>query len=284
MLRLSEPHAGVLVHRLAGRAQEAALRERARALPAVALSPAEALDLDLVATGAASPLEGFMGARDHRSVLDALRLADGTPWPVPFTLAVGVAELAPLRERGAAALYEGGRLRAVMEVTDAFVRDPREEAWALCGTDDPHVRGVAALLARPAGTIGGRVTALPRDAGALPPPGEVRAAARRQRWDGIRGVAALGGGGCLEPVGAARPTLLPIPRVAVTEARGRDAFLQAIVLKNFGAREVLFEYDRADWLAVSARVIPEDLGLVPVWTLPRAARTAHRPRGPVEPA
>jgi hypothetical protein len=56
--------------------------------------------------------------------------------------------------------------------------------------------------------------------------------------------------------------------------------LQAIVLKNFGAREVLFEYDRAAWLAVSPDVVPEDLGIAPVWIVaarpPRAGIAASR--------
>lgn len=271
MLRLAEPHAGVLVNRLVEEKEESlALRVRAERLPQLTMSSREAADLELIATGAASPLTGFMGARDYRSVLDTLRLLDGTPWPVPFTLALSIAQMATVLRHRAAALRDGaGRLRAVIEATDVFVRDPREEARALYGTDDPAHRRVAQLLMRPTGTIGGRVTVLPWDGAARQPapPRDVRASARRQRWEGLRAIAALDGLGCLEPLGGARPTLLPVPRVAVRSAPGRDAFLQAIVLKNFGAREVLFEYDRADWLAVSPNLVPEDLGIAPVWVL-----------------
>ena len=35
----------------------------------------------------------------------------------------------------------------------------------------------------------------------------------------------------------------------------------------FGAREVLFEYDRADWVAVSPDLAPEDLGISPRWVV-----------------
>jgi hypothetical protein len=166
--------------------------------------------------------------------------------------------------------------------TPAAIQGPRctEEARALYGTDDPSFPNVADLLSRPAGTLGGPVTALPTgDATrrALPP-SDVRATARRQRWEGLRGVATLDGGGCLEPVGGSRPALLPIPEIAIRHARGRDAFLQAIVLKNFGAREVLFEHDRTDWLAASPRVLPEDLGLTPVWVLATRGAASHDPR------
>lgn len=224
-----------------------------------------------MSTGAASPLTGFMGLRDYRSVLDRLQLSDGTPWPVPFTLAVTIEKMAAALRFGAAALRDGGGgLRGVLELTDGFVRDAREEARALYGTDDPAHRAVAHLLSRPAGTLGGRVSVLPRPgARELPtPPQGVRATARSQGWEGLRAVAALDGAGCLEAIGGRHPALLPVPRVAVRRSPGRDAFLQAIVLKNFGAREVQFEHDRGDWFAVSPELAPEDLGISPIWILP----------------
>jgi sulfate adenylyltransferase len=270
MSRLAEPHAGVLVNRIVDDGETQQLRDRAACLPKLTLTPRETADLELIASGAASPLTGYMGLRDYRSVLEKLRLTDGTPWPVPFTLAVTISELAvALRNRAAALLDDRGRLRGVLDVADAYVRDPREEARALYGTDDPTHRAVAYLLSRPAGTLGGRVAVLPVSGGGgtLTPPREVRAIARAERWAGLRALAALEGVGCLEPIGSPHPTLLPVPRVPVRMAPGRDAFLQAIVLKNYGAREVLFEYDRADWLAVAPEITPEDLGIAPVWVL-----------------
>ena len=102
MLRLSEPHGGVLVDRFVGEAEACELRERARSLPTLVLDRRELSDLELVATGAASPLTGFLGLRDYQSVLARLRLGNGTPWPVPFTLAVALDRFASLlRERAA---------------------------------------------------------------------------------------------------------------------------------------------------------------------------------------
>jgi sulfate adenylyltransferase len=280
MTRLPEPHAGVLVdlHVHADRAAE--LRNRAARLPRISLHPREAADLDLLASGAASPLVGFMGVHDYRSVLDRLRLADGTPWPLPMTLAVTVEQMAPALRHGAAALRDArGRLRGVLEITDAFVRDARAEARTLYGTDDPGHPGVAQVLSRPTGTLGGRITAVGSRLGAgVLQPREVRALARRQRWTGITALATVDGAGCLEPSGHASPALLPVLPVALRHAKGRDAFLQAIVLKNYGAREVLFEHDRADWLDVSPELLPQDLGITPTWVrgpAPRAVRHRH---------
>jgi ATP sulfurylase len=281
MTRLAEPHAGILVDRFVDVDQAAALRDRAARLPQLTLTAREVADLELVASGAASPLSGFMGVRDYRSVLEQLRLADGTPWPVPFTLAVTVEQMASVLHRGAAALGDARRrLRGLIEVTEAFVRDPREEAFALYGTEDRAHRGVARLFSRPVGVIGRRISVLPsgeaRGAEAMRPR-EVRALARRERWTRLRGVATKDGAGCLEPSGSAHPKLLPVLPVAVRLAPGRDAFLQAIVLKNYGALDVFFEHDRADWLAASPQILPEDLGVTPLWFLAARGRSAPRP-------
>jgi ATP sulfurylase len=154
------------VERVAAPLEAGALAARAARLPSVELDPAAEADLELLATGAASPLRGYLGRLDHRSVLDRWRLASGALWPWPVTLAVPVerlAELAPGRE--VALRDAAGRLRGVLAVSDAYVRNPREEARLLFGSENPAHPGVAEVLARPSGSLGGEVTALPIPAG-----------------------------------------------------------------------------------------------------------------------
>ena len=162
MSSLVAPHGGTLVDRLVPEDEAPALRKRATSLPRLALDARELADLELVATGAASPLTGFLGHRDYRSVLDRLRLANGTPWPLPFTLAVSIPQMAAVVRAGAAALHDAsGRLWGVVEATDTYVRDPLDEATALYRTEDPAHPGVAYLLSRPRGLVGGPVRVLP---------------------------------------------------------------------------------------------------------------------------
>ncbi len=157
---LVDPHGGVLVDRLVPAADASAFTARAATLPTFVLDARELADLELIATGAASPLTGFLDSRDYRSVLDRLRLADGTVWPLPFTLAV--AEDASVKPGDERALADGnGRLWGVIAVTDVFTRDPIGESRAIYGTEDPAHPGVAYLLSRPRTLVGGSVQVLP---------------------------------------------------------------------------------------------------------------------------
>ena len=82
---------------LRGEVREEA-RRRASSLKRIALNARTMSDVELLAVGAYSPLEGFMGQADYRSVLHEMRLANGLPWTLPITLAVRRADADTLKE------------------------------------------------------------------------------------------------------------------------------------------------------------------------------------------
>src|SRR5262245_5249909 len=98
------PHGGRLVDRWVPEAKRAALEEEARTLPRITLSERETADLEMIAIGALSPLEGFMTEDDYRSVLNLRRLALGLPWTIPVTLAVSDGDAKDIRKGGRIAL------------------------------------------------------------------------------------------------------------------------------------------------------------------------------------
>ena len=162
MSRLVEPHGGTLVDRFVPAEEVEALRHRAENLPQITLDAREQADLELIATGAASPLIGFLGLADYRSVLERLRLADGTVWPLPFTLAVEDRTRDLVHAASEAALGDAsGRVWGVIRIQEVYTRDPLAESRAVYGTEDPSHPGVAYLLARPRTLIGGSVRVLP---------------------------------------------------------------------------------------------------------------------------
>ncbi len=181
---LPAPHGGQLVERLAGPDEARALRWEAGERPGLTLSPRELSDVELLGVGAISPLAGFMGEADYRSVLAAKRLANGLPWTLPVTLAPPVApvgfapgDLVPLRD-GA------GRLVAVLRLAEIFRVDPEEEARLVFGTQSREHPGVAQLLAGGTVRLGGEVDVLeppPADPLRLSPR-QTRAAFAARGW------------------------------------------------------------------------------------------------------
>ncbi|MFL5359665.1 MAG: sulfate adenylyltransferase, partial [Myxococcales bacterium] len=138
METLVAPHGGALTERIVPPAEEPSLRELAATLPSLVLDAREQADLELIAVGAASPLRGFLGSADYESVLARMRLADGTVWPLPLTLAVSDEDAARLERGSPVALRDGrGNLWAVLTVSEIHRRDPAAEARAVYRTEDP---------------------------------------------------------------------------------------------------------------------------------------------------
>ena len=119
---LVPPHGGELVDRVAPEDRREALAEEVRALVAIDLDERAERDLGMIASGAFSPLAGFMGQKDHLRVVREMRLENGVPWPVPITLSAP-ADRAPAIGSRAALRARDGRLVGVIEIADRWPSD-----------------------------------------------------------------------------------------------------------------------------------------------------------------
>lgn len=135
---LLPPYGGTLVDlRVAAELREETLA-RARRLPALPLSERSLCDLELLATGGFSPLRGFLGREDHARVLDEMRLADGTLWPIPVTLPVPAGTKVSL-DAEVALTGPKGEILAVLAVRELYPWSREAEAKALLGRfDEAH--------------------------------------------------------------------------------------------------------------------------------------------------
>ena len=187
------PHGGRLIVRLADGEQLDELTKRAEHLPRVRLLPRQLCDLELIAVGAFSPLQGFMGEADYSSVVHQMRLAGGLPWTLPITLAVD-GELAGRLSVGSEVALVGGcnTAVAILELSEKYGYDKRQEARLVYGTEESAHPGVAALYDQGDVLLGGTVTVLslqPRDslAGLRMPPSETRRVFTDRGWRRIVG-------------------------------------------------------------------------------------------------
>ncbi|HUP19401.1 MAG TPA: adenylyltransferase, partial [Gemmatimonadota bacterium] len=132
-----EPCGGRLIDLVAPPELAEELKRRAAELPSIQISERSMCDLELLAVGAFSPLDRFMGRADYERVLDEMRLDDGHLFPIPITLPVADdAAVEPGRE---IALRDSkNELLAVLSVEEVFEWDRAREAEDVYGTTDPR--------------------------------------------------------------------------------------------------------------------------------------------------
>ena len=161
-MQLVPPHGGLLKPLLLTDAEQAAEREKAKNLPQIRLSSRETSDLIMMAVGAFSPLEGFMGSEDYKNVVDHMHLADGTLWPIPITLSVPGDQAEALIEGSEVALIddESGELMGIQEIREKFRYDKAHEARMVFRTEDEAHPGVAKVYGQNDWLLGGPVKAL----------------------------------------------------------------------------------------------------------------------------
>ncbi len=113
------------------------LKAEAGSMPSWDLTARQACDLELLMNGGFFPLKGFNSQADYNGVVDTMRLADGTLWPIPITLDVsekfaeGVASGTRIALRDAE-----GVILAVMTVSDKWTPNKAHEAAQVFGADD----------------------------------------------------------------------------------------------------------------------------------------------------
>lgn len=121
-------YGGELIELLAPEERAAEIRRQALDMPSLDLSWTQICSLELLLSGAFSPLQGYLGRADLESVLQNLRLADGRYWPQPIMLAVGEKAAQGLRPGQTVALRDGeGFMPAIVHVTEIWPADPNAE-------------------------------------------------------------------------------------------------------------------------------------------------------------
>ena len=147
---LIPPYGGEgLVDLLADRRKVAEVQAASRDWPSWDLTPRQACDLELLATGALSPLASFMGRADYDAVCDRMELVDGTLWPMPITLDVPEKLADGLDAGSRLALRDPeGVMLGFLEIEEMWRPDRRPELLALFGTDDGTSEPVRRYVAR----------------------------------------------------------------------------------------------------------------------------------------
>ncbi len=134
---LVTPYGGKLVDLMVKGEEREELLAISSRLPSVQISARALCDLELLATGAFSPLDRFMRKADYERVLTEMRLQDGTLFPIPVTLPLDESALPNWAEQITLSDARNNTI-AVMTIEDVYHYDPQREARLVLGTTDPR--------------------------------------------------------------------------------------------------------------------------------------------------
>ena len=159
MNHLIKPHGGNLIDLISNEERNQVLKDLSLHIPSIVLSERQLFDLELLMTGAFSPLKGFMTHPDYESVLDRMCLQDGTLWPIPICLDLTEVEAARLESGQSVGLRDPeGFMLAVIHVEEIWPIDKTREAQSVYGTTDTTHPGVDYLFHQTGShCVGGRV-------------------------------------------------------------------------------------------------------------------------------
>jgi len=143
-----QPHGGKLVERILRGKEAEDVLSGAAGLTALVLDSELVSDVENIATGVYSPLEGFLGQADFRNVLNGMRLADDLPWTVPIVFDVDRKTADSLKPGQEVLLTaEDRRPIAVFRLEETYGFDKVETVEKVFGTSDPAHPGVAKVMA-----------------------------------------------------------------------------------------------------------------------------------------
>ncbi|MBG9757201.1 sulfate adenylyltransferase [Lysinibacillus sphaericus] len=180
-----QPHGGFLVQAFHPDKEITSIHKEIE-LDAISLS-----DLELIAIGGYSPIQGFLTQADYESVVEKSRLVSGIVWSIPITLPVTEEKAATLQPGEEVKLVYQGETFGVIQVADIFESNKRKEALLVYGTEDLAHPGVHKLHERPAIYVGGKITLIKRLAQKFPTysfdPVETRQLFASKGWQTIVG-------------------------------------------------------------------------------------------------
>lgn len=149
------PHGGRLINRVA--------QKNLAGLTSISISGDLANDVENIADGIFSPLEGFLLQEDFEGVVKNGRLASDLPWAVPIVLDVDKETASKAKEAGDVALKTDSNGEfAVLHVEDVYTFDKQKTAQAVYGTTDSSHPGVAKTLSMNEYLVGGKIDYIKR--------------------------------------------------------------------------------------------------------------------------
>lgn len=151
---ITKPHGGKLVNRITKKDPEQ--------LFSVSVDADLANDIENIADGIFSPLEGFLIKEDFENVIQKGRLSNDLPWTIPIVFDVDETKAKRMRDAKDVALGINGIKFAILHVEDIYTFDKNATAKGVYGTTDPKHPGVAKTMQMNEFLVGGKIDYIKR--------------------------------------------------------------------------------------------------------------------------
>lgn len=184
-MSVNRPHGGVLINRIVQK------QNIPHTSATIEIDEMAANDLELIANGAYSPLDGFMAKEDYESVIKRMRLKNGLVWSMPITLPVDEKTARTLQKGKMAKLIYNDETYGVINVQELYEPNKEKEAVYVYGTSNRNHLGVKRLFARPNIYVAGKISLIKRLKKSFPEyhfdPFETRIKFKQLGWKTIAG-------------------------------------------------------------------------------------------------
>ena len=157
---VSRPHGGRLISRVASESRRERILAKASEFQTIKINLEKAVEVENLARGVYSPLEGFMLSEDLRTCLEEMRLTNDVPWTMPILLDLSKEEAKNLSEGDEILLSLHEMPLATIEVEEIYKNEKHELARAVFGTEDERHPGVKMVKEMGDMLVGGRITLL----------------------------------------------------------------------------------------------------------------------------
>ena len=139
-------------------------KQRATKLKKINITSRETGDLIMLGIGGFTPLTGFMGYQDWKSVCSEMKMPskNGLFWPIPITLSTDIATADSIAIGEEIALYseEFNEIMAIMKVEEKYKIDKEYECKCVFKTNDPEHPGVKMVMEQADVNLAGPVKVL----------------------------------------------------------------------------------------------------------------------------
>jgi sulfate adenylyltransferase len=155
---VSKPHGGRLIKRVAEGRRKEMLIEEIPKMPSLVITMDTAIEIENIAYGVYSPLEGFLTEEDYHYCLEKMRLTSDIPWTIPIILDIGEDEMRKFTLSDTIALMLGDIPIGVMEIEDIYRYSKQDIVEKVFKTKDPNHPGVQTIMSMRDRLVGGKIT------------------------------------------------------------------------------------------------------------------------------